>query len=177
MRPWVVVLSVSPVLALASCGGKDVTVPEPQVSATITVTSPDFAEGAAIPRADTCTGAGTAPEVRWTGMPPAAKSAALVVTDPDAPSGTFVHWVLYGLAPTDGSVVGGATPRGAFTATNTAGSKGWTPPCPPSGTHHYQFTVYALSAPVTATGTQDVLDQVDRLAIARGRLTGTVASA
>jgi Raf kinase inhibitor-like YbhB/YbcL family protein len=171
---WIFLVAV---VLLTACGGKnDVQVPEPQVSATITVTSPDFTEGAAIPRADTCTGAGTAPEVRWTGMPADATSAALIVTDPDAPSGTFVHWVLYGLPPGDGSVVGGATPRGAFTAPNTAGSNGWTPPCPPSGTHHYQFTVYALSSPVTATATQDVLDQVEKLAVARGRLTGTVAS-
>jgi Raf kinase inhibitor-like YbhB/YbcL family protein len=165
-----------PVLLVTACGKHEVTVPEPQVAASIAVTSPDFAEGAAIPRADTCKGAGTAPEVRWSGMPADAKSAALIVTDPDAPSGTFVHWVLYGLPPGDGSVVGGVTPRGAFTSPNTAGSTGWTPPCPPSGTHHYQFTVYALSAPVTATQTQDVLDQVEKVAVARGRLTGTVAA-
>jgi Raf kinase inhibitor-like YbhB/YbcL family protein len=171
---WVLLLAL---LGVGACSHKnDVTVPEPSVSASIAVTSPDFADGAAIPAADTCTGAGSAPEVRWTGMPAAAKSAALVVTDPDAPSGTFVHWVLYGLPPADGSVVGGKTPTGAWTAPNTSGSNGWTPPCPPSGTHHYQFTVYALSAPVTAKDTQGVLDQVAKLAIASGRLTGTVAS-
>jgi Raf kinase inhibitor-like YbhB/YbcL family protein len=172
---WVLLAAL---VLVAACGGNkhDVRVPEPRVAANITVTSPDFAEGAAIPPADTCTGAGTAPEVRWTGMPATAKSAALIVTDPDAPSGTFVHWVLYGLPPADGSVVGGKTPTGAWTAPNTSGSDGWTPPCPPSGTHHYQFTVYALSAPVTAKDTQGVLDQVQRLAVGRGRLTGTVAA-
>jgi Raf kinase inhibitor-like YbhB/YbcL family protein len=151
-------------------------VPELGVADAIAVTSPAFGEGQPIPRDYTCKGPGRSPELRWRGVPTDAKSLALVVSDPDAPKGTFVHWVLYDLPAQDGGLPSGGAPPGAREADNSAGKKGWYPPCPPSGTHHYQFTVYALRGPVTAQSTQDVLDEIGRLAVARGRLTGLVAA-
>ena len=95
--------------------------------------------------------------------------------DPDAPGGTFVHWVLYGLPPRDGQLAGDQPPAGTSEADNSGGDPGWTPPCPPSGTHHYHFTVYALSGRPSGSSTQDLLDSIGALTRARGEITGTVA--
>lgn len=173
MRVGVVVIGA---LILTGCGGSDVMrVREAAVPTTITVTSPAFGEGAAIPREYTCRGAGRVPPLRWRGVPGEAKSLALVVSDPDAPRGTFVHWVVYDLAPDDGGLTGGP-PAGAREAENSAGRTGWFPPCPPSGTHRYVFTVHALEEGVRGRSTQDVLDDIERRSIGRGTLTGLVAA-
>jgi Raf kinase inhibitor-like YbhB/YbcL family protein len=145
-------------------------------AAAMRVTSPAFAEGGTIPERYTCHGAGTAPDVAWSGVPDGAASVALVVSDPDAPGGTFVHWVVTGLPPADGALTGGKVPAGGREADNSAGDAGWTAPCPPSGTHHYLFTVYALRQPPQGDGTQELLDDIGRQAVASGTLTGLVAS-
>jgi Raf kinase inhibitor-like YbhB/YbcL family protein len=180
------------VLALAAtgCGGgstsKDtraldtVTVPN-----SIIVTSPGFTNGAAIPRANTCDGTGGPPTIRWTAVPVRAKSVAVVVDDPDAPGGTFLHWLVIGLAPAPGSVP--STAAGVSELDNTGGTRGWTPPCPPAGpVHHYRFTVYALRDYVcadngdasngpgcSAPSSVQALPQIRDTAIARGVLVGT----
>lgn len=151
-------------------------VPEPEVAETITVTSPAFEDGGPIPPEHTCHGEGHFPALAWRGVPPGARSLALVVSDPDAPRGTFVHWVLYDLPPEDGALAAGRVPAEAREADNSGGTRGWYPPCPPSGTHHYLFTVYALSEPVRGRSTQAVLDEIDRRAVARGTLTGVVTA-
>ena len=164
-------------LVVAGCGGGEaMRVPEPGAAGAIVVISPAFEESRPIPREYTCKGAGRPPGLAWRGVPADAKSLALVVSDPDAPKGTFVHWVLYDLPARDGGLPRGEVPPGAREAENSAGKKGWYPPCPPSGTHHYQFTVYALRDPVSAQSTQGILDEIGRLAVARGRLTGLVAA-
>lgn len=150
-------------------------VPQPSAPASITVTSRSFDDGAVIPVEFTCRGAGRSPQVSWQGVPSSARSVALVVSDPDAPKGTFIHWVLYDLAPGDGGIESGQVPAGAREADNSAGKKGWFPPCPPSGTHHYVFTLYALSQKVGGRSTQDVLDDIARRAVASGTLTGLVS--
>jgi Raf kinase inhibitor-like YbhB/YbcL family protein len=173
-----VVLVLAGTVLLAGCGGggdrADAPAPS-RAAATITVTSSVFADGRPIPRQFTCSGGGAAPDLAWRGVPAGTKSVALVVTDPDAPGGTFVHWVLYGLPPRDGRLAGDQPPAGASEADNSGGDKGWTPPCPPSGTHHYHFTVYALSGQPSGESTPDLLDSIGSLALARGELTGTVA--
>lgn len=166
---------------LAGCGGSGsrgggrVQTPSTTAPTTISVTSADFSDGAAIPRDFTCFGAGRSPHLSWKGMPAQAKSIAIVVSDPDAPSGTFIHWVLYDLPAEDGALQSGQVPAGAKQAKNSAGSVGWTPPCPPTGTHRYIFTVYALSQPVKASSTQDVIAEISRHATAAGTLLGKVA--
>lgn len=150
--------------------------PDPDVPRTIEVSSPAFRDGATIPRRFTCEGAGTSPELRWTGVREGAASLALVVTDPDAPRGTFLHWLVWDIPPGDGGVAAGAVPAGAREGENSGRRVGWYPPCPPSGTHRYVFTVYALDAHVRGRDAQRVLDDVARHAIARGSLTGTVAA-
>jgi len=163
------------VLLLAACGDDTVTPPAPDAPSSITVTSRTFADGQPIPADNTCQGSGTPPALAWTGVPAAAKSLALVVDDPDAPRGTYVHWVVYDLQPADGTLAGPA-PGDAREAPNSGGGEGWTPPCPPSGTHHYRFTVFALDGAVSGDSTQAVLDDIGRRTIASGTLTGLVTA-
>jgi Raf kinase inhibitor-like YbhB/YbcL family protein len=149
------------------------------VAASIAVTSPAFADGAAIPEEFTCRGAGTSPPLSWTGLPVGTESVALVVQDPDAPSGSFVHWVLTGLSPAQDELAAGTVPDGAVEARNGRGEVGWTPPCPPSGTHHYRFTVYALDQPAdvpSGADPDDAIRAVEDAGVAHGTLTGTVAA-
>lgn len=143
---------------------------------TITVTSTEFDDGTSIPERYTCRGEGVHPPLAWTGVPSDATSLALVVTDPDAPRGTFVHWVLYDLPARDGGLAEGQVPAVARQADNSGGRPGWYPPCPPSGTHRYLFSVSALREPLTGARTQDLLDQIAQVSIDRGTLTGTVSA-
>lgn len=121
----------------------------------LTLNSADFTNGQGIPPQFTCEGPGTSPELSWSNVPPATQSLALVVRDPDAPSGEFAHWIVYDIAANTGEISQGAAakaalPAGAREGTNGSGSKGWTPPCPPRGTHHYQFELYALDTQLPA---------------------------
>lgn len=117
----------------------------------ITLTSALFADGEATPTRSTCDGQNLSPPLSWTGVPSGATELALTMEDPDAPSGTFVHWVLWGLAPTVHELDEGVVPSGAHQGANGAGGRGYTGPCPPKGdaAHHYVFTLYALSKPVS----------------------------
>jgi Raf kinase inhibitor-like YbhB/YbcL family protein len=177
------------VLALAGCGSSSPTAaptqpattpPAASTSAppsTLTVTSPVFTEGGTIPTLYTCTGAGKQPSIAWTGDLKGAAAIAVVVDDPDAPIGTFVHMVVLDL-PASATGLGDTLPAGAHYALNGAGRPGWTPPCPPSGTHHYRFTVYGLSAPTglgDGTSAGDAEAAINAKAVAQGRLTGLVA--
>ncbi|MDQ3886799.1 MAG: YbhB/YbcL family Raf kinase inhibitor-like protein [Actinomycetota bacterium] len=110
----------------------------------ITVTSSEFSEGGRLPDRYTCHGAGMSPPLQWSGVPRAAAALAVIVTDPDAPRGTYTHWVLFNLPPQVHELASATTPPQARQARNSAGMIGYTPPCPPGGTHHYQFTVVGL---------------------------------
>ena len=104
-----------------------------------------------------------------------ARALALAVADPDAPRGTFLHWLVTGLDAADGGIEeGGSVPAGGRQWPNSGRSARWVPPCPPSGTHRYFFGVYALDAPVDAETTQQVLDEIGKHTIAWGTLLGLV---
>ena len=141
------------------------------------LTSPDFAANGPIPTRFTCKGAGDRPTLNWSGVPAAANSIAIAVVDPDAPARPFVHWMVYGLpAGPSGSVGGGALPSGAREAENSSGKTGWKAPCPPSGTHHYHFTLYADRGAIAGGSTADVMAAVRKQAMAQATLIGTVAA-
>jgi Raf kinase inhibitor-like YbhB/YbcL family protein len=115
------------------------------VAAAFALTSPAFSNGALIPKRFTCDGAGVSPPLRWTAPPAATRSFALSVEDPDAPGDTFVHWTGWNLRPTIRRVPTGA--HLPIEGTNSAGTRGYTGPCPPAGpAHHYVFRLYALKA-------------------------------
>jgi hypothetical protein len=142
------------------------------------LSSPDFPADGPIPTRFTCKGAGDRPTLHWSRAPSDADSIAIVVVDPDAPVRPyFVHWVVYGLpAAPSGTLGGGALPAGGRETQNTAGKVGWKPPCPPSGTHHYHFTLYADRGPIPAGSTADTIAAIQKQAIAQATLTGTVAA-
>ena len=115
----------------------------------ITITSPSFSEGEEIPDKFTCNGENINPELNIKGIPEDAQSLVLIVDDPDAPTGTFVHWVMFNL-PVEGSEKKisedySAEGPGAAEGENDFGKVGYGGPCPPSGTHRYFFKVYALN--------------------------------
>ncbi len=118
-----------------------------------TLTSPAFHAGGAIPRKYSCDGEDVSPPLQWQGAPANATAFALIVDDPDARG--FVHWVAFDLTA---SASGGlpeavsASPDAPSQGTNDFGRIGWGGPCPPSGTHRYQFTLYALDGLLGLTG-------------------------
>jgi Raf kinase inhibitor-like YbhB/YbcL family protein len=118
-----------------------------------TLTSASFAPGGAIPRKFTCDGANLSPALSWAGVPGGAVTLALIVDDPDARG--FVHWVAFDIPasglglPEGASSSAGAPPQGR----NDFGKVGWGGPCPPSGTHHYRFTLMALDTKLGLSGT------------------------
>ena len=117
------------------------------------LTSPAFQNNSNMPSKFTCDGRDVSPELIIEGMPEGTKSLALIVDDPDAPMKTWVHWVVYDIAPA-GKIAEGAIPgkQGA----NDFGRKDWGGPCPPSGTHRYYFKLYALDK---ALGLEDGIDK------------------
>jgi Raf kinase inhibitor-like YbhB/YbcL family protein len=106
-----------------------------------------FAEGGWIPKLHSCEGADLSPSLEWGGAPPETRSFTLIVEDPDAPAGTWCHWILYDIAPKVQALAQGFKP-GALgtTGTNDFGKQGYGGPCPPKGhgPHRYFFKLYAL---------------------------------
>jgi Raf kinase inhibitor-like YbhB/YbcL family protein len=119
-------------------------------SGTLTLTVDSLSSGSALPEVYTCEGAGESPRVSWTGIPDGSKSLVLIVDDPDAPTSTFTHWIVYNVPPASGELAQGQTnakvlSNEAQQGQSTAGFRAYYPPCPPIGsTHRYFFRLYAL---------------------------------
>ena len=103
-----------------------------------------FANNKMIPTQYTCYGDKTQIPIKISDVPEEAKSLALIVDDPDAPSGDFVHWVVWNINPQILFMKSGNVPNGAIEGYTSLGKPGWVAPCPPSGIHHYNFKLYAL---------------------------------
>lgn len=106
--------------------------------------SEDFEENALIPPRFTCDGEDASPELQWVDAPERARSFALSMTDPDAPSGTFIHWLIYNIPKSVRRIERGGLPAGARQVRNDFGRERYGGPCPPSGTHKYYFKLHAL---------------------------------
>ncbi len=118
-------------------------------SGKLEVRSSAFGEGSSIPSDFTCDGADMSPSIAWSGVPSKAQSLAVIVDDPDAPSGNWVHWLLYDLSPAltrlpAGIPVASVIPDGGFQGRSDFGKAGYSGPCPPEGTHRYFFKVFAI---------------------------------
>ncbi|MBF0282858.1 MAG: YbhB/YbcL family Raf kinase inhibitor-like protein [Magnetococcales bacterium] len=146
------------------------------------LTSPAFLQGGSIPPEFTCDGADRSPPLYWTGLPEGVKTLALIVDDPDAPGGTWVHWVVYNIPATLDGMAAGALPMpqlstGAIQGGNDFRRIGYGGPCPPSGApHHYQFRLYALNAELPfamALGRQQLLKQMEGRILGQAELMGT----
>lgn len=106
--------------------------------------SPAFEANQAIPTKATCDGKNISPPLHIAGVPSEAQSLALIVDDPDAPNGTFTHWLLWNIPAMTTEIEEGETPVGSVSGVNDFKQQGYGGPCPPSGTHHYRFKLYAL---------------------------------
>ncbi len=117
--------------------------------ANIQLISSAFEEGKFIPSKYTCDGADVSPPLKWSNIPQNTKTIALICDDPDAPVGTWVHWVMYNIPPTVSELTEGVPSdktlsNGAIHGINDFKKYGYGGPCPPSGTHRYYFKIYAL---------------------------------
>jgi len=147
-----------------------------------TLSSAAFTAGGEIPTLHTCSGVDESPALSWRDAPPATKAFALIVDDPDAPVGTWVHWVLYDL-PGNTLQLPQAVPAaetlasGAKQGLNDFRKIGYGGPCPPPGKpHRYFFKLYALDAPTSLTpraGKADVLRAIEGHVLGAAELIGT----
>jgi Raf kinase inhibitor-like YbhB/YbcL family protein len=170
-------------IALASCGARDRSANANEggravdnaTLARLELTSPGFQNGEAIPAEYTCDGADRQPPLSWGEPPAGTKSFALVVDDPDAPSGLFRHWGAYDIPAGAHSI-----PASGFAeATNDFGKPGYGGPCPPPGhgPHHYHFKLFALDVDKLGLAAGVKIEQLEseaqKHAIGRGELVGT----
>ena len=161
-------------------GGEDASggAASPTTATTLRLTSPAFENGAAIPTDFTCVGDDVSPPLAWTGVPAGTAELAVVVRDPDADG--FVHWVIAGLSPDLGGVARGNPPSQAVEELNDFGRQGWSGPCPPSGTHNYDFRIYALDEPSGLAAGADGARAAEQLesatVLASAALSGTAAA-
>ena len=125
----------------------------------MTITSPVFNEGEPIPVQFSCDGDDISPELIWSGIPEGTASLALIMDDPDAPVGTWVHWVLFNLPADSSGLPEGVTGLGED-GQNSWNRTGYGGPCPPGGTHRYFFKLYALdiNLDLEAGATKEVLE-------------------
>jgi Raf kinase inhibitor-like YbhB/YbcL family protein len=146
----------------------------------IKITSPAFEEADMIPSKYTCDGEDISPPLEWQGIPQKAKSIALISDDPDAPAGTWVHWVMWNIPADDDGLAENVPPdnhlaNGARQGITSFKRHGYGGPCPPSGTHRYYFKVYALDTEldIANSSTKDkLLDAMEGHILAQGQLMG-----
>jgi Raf kinase inhibitor-like YbhB/YbcL family protein len=159
-----------------------------RVTTMFTLTSPAFQGGDSIPRQFTCDGADVSPPLGWLAPPSGTASFALIVEDPDAPGGTYIHWVLYDLPGAMASLPeavpkGAELPQlgGAKQGRTSFGRTGYGGPCPPPGpAHHYHFLLFALNAKLglAAGATRDqVMTAMQAHELGRAELVGLYARA
>ena len=116
--------------------------------AAMQITAPGFANGQPMPAKYARTGHNISPILKVKGVPDKAKSLALIVQDPDAPTPSFTHWILWNISPQQVVFLEGRPPRGAVVGKNSFGALKYDGPQPPSGTHHYIFHLYALDTKI-----------------------------
>jgi Raf kinase inhibitor-like YbhB/YbcL family protein len=179
-------------LALAACGGGD---DEPDATASpengptetadaaeFTLSSNAFQQEEPIPERYTCEGANVSPDLSWENAPEETESFALIVDDPDAPAGTFTHWLIFDLTADttflpENIEVTERPAAGGVQGTNDGSRNGYTGPCPPSGSpHRYVFTLYALDGELglePGVSKAEIVTAMDDHILAETSLTGT----
>ena len=171
---WRVAAGILVVVALPGCHASNVK------GGTMNLTSTSF-QGNQIPAKFTCNGAGISPQLSWSEPPAGTASFTLIVTDPDAPGRTFVHWVIYDLPAETRELLEGMPGLGQLTngsrqGHNDFGEIGYGGPCPPGNSaHHYHFALYALDAKLnlpTGAARAQVEAAMQGHILARGKLIG-----
>jgi len=135
------------------------------------ISSPAFVTNGNIPAKYTCDGQNINPPLVFEEIPANAKSLALIVDDPDSPSGTWTHWVLWNINPSVTGIQENSVPQGALEGVTGFKRSGWGGPCPGSGTHRYFFKLYALDEELTGLTPQSSVEEV--LAAINGHVVAT----
>ena len=182
MRMHVLLLIAVLTMILSACA-TSTTPTEATVTSQLTITSDAFASGQSIPAKYSCIGRNISPPLTWNEPPAGTQSFTLIMDDPDAPIGTWVHWVLYNIPlakrdlqedlPMTGKNV---DPNASYVGKNSSGNIGYDGPCPPSGTHRYIFKLYALDATISllpGATKEQVLKEMEGHILAQGELVGT----
>lgn len=168
MRPAAVVVATALVVLAGCSAGTSIAAGE------FTLSSPAFADNTQIPAEYSCDAGNTSPPLRWQNVPTRAESLALMVDDPDAPRGRYVHWVVSGIAPSTAEIVRGRLPTGSAVSLNSHGQADYLGPCPPpgAGVHHYRFQLFALREPLTLAASTPAEEATTTI----GNLTVAIAS-
>ena len=154
---------------------------EAAVTNQLTITSDAFASGQSIPAKYSCIGRNVSPPLAWNEPPAGTQSFALIMDDPDAPVGTWVHWVLFNIPASSRGLPeaipsAGTLSDGSLHGKNSGGNPGYNGPCPPSGTHRYFFKLYALDEMLGLSSGADkgeLLQAMEGHTLAQGELMGT----
>ena len=139
------------------------------------ITSPAFEQNGMIPIKYTCDGENINPPLKFIGVPEAAQSLVLIVDDPDAPYGSWVHWVVMDIDPKINSIHEGVATASAKEGANSSGNFGYDGPCPPAGTHRYFFRLYALDKKIESaaiSNKEEVMQMMSGRIIAQAELMG-----
>jgi Raf kinase inhibitor-like YbhB/YbcL family protein len=167
------------VISITACATTNTQIspsPEPQpikeVAMSFEISSPAFTNGGKIPSKYSCDGRDISPALTWTEPPAGTQSFVLIMDDPDAPMGTWVHWILYNIPPStrnlkEGTQTDHQLSDGSLQGKTSAGSIGYHGPCPPSGTHRYFFKLYALD---TVPSLSTKADKKELLAAMEGHI-------
>ncbi|MBN2250759.1 MAG: YbhB/YbcL family Raf kinase inhibitor-like protein [Candidatus Altiarchaeota archaeon] len=142
------------------------------------VTGTAFTDGGTIPEKYTCKTGDTSPPLHIDDIPEGTKTLALIADDPDAPSGTWVHWVVWNIPPASG-IKAGTVPEGAVQGIASDGRNAYHSPCPPSGTHRYYYKVYALDTELdlpAESKKKDLEDAMSGHVLAKAEIMGQVSS-
>ena len=123
-----------------------------------------FINNGRIPALYTCDGKGTQVPLKISDVPEKAKSLALIIDDPDAPSGDFVHWIVWNIDPQTLNIENSSVPAGAIEGYTSLDRLGFVAPCPPSGIHHYNFKLYALDTILSIPKSSNKADLVRAMA-------------
>ena len=135
-----------------------------------------FLNGQSIPAKYSCIGKNISPALTWSNPPAGTQSFALIVDDPDAPAGTWVHWVLFNIPSTTTSLEESADISAVAVGKNSSGNMRYDGPCPPSGTHRYYFKLYALDSILdlsSGASKEQLLTAMKGHILAQGELMGT----
>lgn len=158
----VIILIIIGALAYKSFGGRTTSYINPAktennaATTPMTITSPVFEPGQAIPKKYSCDGDGVNPPLDIKDVPQQAQSLALIVDDPDAPAGTWTHWIMWNINPATASIAENSVPAGAVQGQGSSGQNVFGAPCPPSGTHRYYFKLFALDSKLSLSSFSDV---------------------
>jgi Raf kinase inhibitor-like YbhB/YbcL family protein len=151
-------------------------IPATEVTMSLELTSDAFANGQSIPAKYACTGRNISPALAWSEPPAGTQSFALIMDDPDAPAGTWVHWVLFNIPANTRSLQENIDTSAMSAGKNSGGDLGYGGPCPPSGTHRYFFKLYALDTTLSLSPgvtKEQLLKAMEGHILAQGELMGT----